>query len=65
MKILLTGSSGYISGFIIDRFKNRYEIIKADMNDAADVYLDLEAVENFNFELLNDVEYVIPSMTSE
>ena len=59
MKILLTGSSGYISGFIIDRFKNRYEIIKADMNDAADVYLDLEAVENFNFELLNDVEYVI------
>ena len=59
MKILLTGSSGYISGFIIDRFKDRFEIIKADMNDSADVYLNLEETDKFDFEILNDVEYVI------
>ena len=59
MKILLTGSSGYISGFIIERFKDRYDIIKADMNEQADVYLDLEKAEDFNYEILNDVEFVI------
>ncbi len=59
MKILLTGSSGYISGFIIERFKDRYEIIKADMNDSADVYLNLEKADDFDYGVLNDVEYVI------
>ena len=59
MKIGLVGSSGYISGFIIDRFKDKNQIIRIDKNDEADYYLDLENASAFDYDILNDLEYVI------
>lgn len=59
MKIVLVGSSGYISGFIIDRLKGKHEIIKVDKMGEYDHYLDLEKANAFNYELLNDVDQVI------
>lgn len=59
MKIALIGSSGYISSFLIDRFSNNNKIIKIDKNDDADYYLDLERINDFDFEVIKNVDYVI------
>lgn len=59
MKIALVGSSGYISGFIIERLKDKHEIIKIDKMGETDYYLDLQKAEEFEYEVLNDVEQVI------
>lgn len=59
MKIALVGSSGYISGFIIDRLKDRSDILKIDKNDEADAYLDLENAVDFDYDKLNGIDYVI------
>ena len=59
MKIALTGSTGYISSFVIKRFKDRYEILKIDKSDQADRYLDLEDGGVFDYDVLNDVDLVV------
>lgn len=59
MKIALVGSSGYISGFIIERLKDKHEIIKIDKMGETDYYLDLQKSEDFEYGVLNGIEQVI------
>ena len=58
MKIALVGSSGYISSFIRERFKDE-EILKIDKSGDYDEYLDLEDPVNFKYEILDDIDQVI------
>lgn len=58
----LVGSSGYIAEFIIQRFNKERDIesiLKIDRNDKADVFLELSEAEKFDYELLNDIDYIV------
>ncbi len=62
MKIALVGSSGYIAHYILKRFAEEPEInsvLKIDRNLIADIYLDLSLAENFDYDLLNGIDYVV------
>ena len=59
MKIALVGSSGYISGFIIKRLGRENEIVRIDKIGETDQYLDLEKPDDFDYEILNNTDYVI------
>lgn len=62
MNIAVVGSSGYISGYLIERFEKDCdieEILKIDCTDKADVKFDLQKPEKFNYDLLTDVDYLI------
>ena len=62
MKTALVGSSGYIAGYILKRFIEEPEIesvLKIGRNDNADVYLDLSEAEKFNYNILNDIDYIL------
>ena len=56
------GSSGYIATFILHRFAKEAEIasvLKIDCNSLTDAYLNLAEADKFNYELLNDIDYVV------
>ena len=62
LKTALVGSSGYIAEFIIQRFNNERDIesiLKIDRNDKADGFLELSEAEKFDYELLNDIDYIV------
>lgn len=62
MKAALVGSSGYIAEFILKRFAEEPEmesILKIDRTDEADAHVDLAEPEKFDYELLNDIDYVV------
>lgn len=62
MNVAIVGSSGYISGFIIDRLKKEKMIdgiLRIDQNNDADAYLDLSAAERFDYSVLENVDFVI------
>lgn len=61
MKIAIIGNTGYIAGFLKDSLikKNGIEIILIGRNMAADEFLDLNCVENFSFDALEDVDYIL------
>ena len=62
MRVAIVGSSGYIAGFLIQRFNNMPNIesvLKIDKTDDADVYLDLQEAEKFDYSVLTNVDYVI------
>ena len=62
MKTALVGSSGYIADFILKRFVKEQDIelvLKIDRNETADVLLDLSEAENFDYNLLDDIDYVV------
>lgn len=62
MKLALVGSSGYISSFLIKEFEKMCDVtqvLKIDQTEEADVKLNLLHAENFNYNLLRDVDYVI------
>lgn len=56
MKITIVGSSGYISGYLLKKFKN---VLKIDQTPEADVYLNLAETEMFDYSMLDGVDYVI------
>lgn len=56
MKTAIVGSSGYISGYLLKRFEN---VLKIDQTPEADVNLDLADAENFDYQVLDDVDNVI------
>lgn len=61
MRAALVGSSGYIAGYILKRLNEEPEIesvLKLDRNADADAYINLSEAE-FNYDLLNDIDYVI------
>ena len=62
MKAAVVGSSGYIAEFILHRFSKEPEInsvLKIDRDSSADVYLDLVKPEQFNYEVLRDIDFVV------
>lgn len=62
MKTALVGSSGYIAQFILKRFDEEAQIesvLKIDRNEKANAYLDLSEAEKFDYDLLNDIDYVV------
>lgn len=62
MNIAIIGSSGYISAYLIDSFSQQEaieKIVKIDKSDSTDCYLDLFQAEKFDYEVLDDIDYVI------
>lgn len=62
MNVALVGSSGYIAGFLLKRFEEESHIdnvLKIDQSDSADAHLNLLEPEKFNYELLNDIDYIV------
>lgn len=62
MKIALVGSSGYIAHYIIDRFKNVPDVesvMKIDKTEEADVYFDLLKPEMFDYNILDNIDFVV------
>lgn len=62
MKVALVGSSGYIAGFLLNRFMDEYyieSVLKIDNNESADAFLDLSKAEQFDYTILTGVDYII------
>lgn len=62
VKAALVGSSGYIAEFILKSFLNEIKIesvLKIDCNDKADVYIDLSESEKFDYNILDDIDYIV------
>lgn len=62
MRTALVGSAGYIAEFILKRFREEPEIetvLRIDRNDNSDAYIDLADAGNFNYSLLDDIDYVV------
>ena len=62
MKVALVGSSGYIAEFILKRLTEEPEIesvLKLDRNDKSDVFLDLTEAEQFDYSVLEKIDYVV------
>lgn len=62
MKVALVGSSGYIAKYILKRFDEEPHIksvLKMDRNLDSDVFLNLAEAKKFDYELLNDIDYIV------
>lgn len=62
MNVAIVGSSGYIAGFILKRFEQEKaieKILKIDQNENADAYLNLLEAEEFNYNQLNDIDFIV------
>lgn len=62
MNVAIVGSSGYIAGFLLKRFEQEKEIekiLKIDQNENAEAYLNLLEAEKFNYNQLNDIDFIV------
>lgn len=62
MKIALVGSSGYIAGYLLERFSvepSVNKVLQIDQNGNAQAYLNLLEPENFDYSILDEMDYVI------
>lgn len=62
MKIAIVGSSGYIAGFLIERWKRNKEIehiLRLDQSDEAEAYINLQRAEEFNYSVLEQIDFII------
>lgn len=62
LKVAIVGSSGYIAEFILQRFEKEKEIesaLRIDRNANADIYLDLEEAEKFDYAILDNIDFVV------
>lgn len=63
MKVAIVGSSGYIAGFLLQTFADKKiieKVLKIDqVKSAESEYLDLQEAQNFNYESLIDIDYII------
>ena len=62
MRAALVGSSGYIAKYILKRFAEEQEIesvLKIDMTDDSDAFINLAEAEKFDYKLLDDIDYVV------
>lgn len=62
MKAALVGSSGYIAGYILERFtkeKDIESVLKLDRNQEADAFLDLCEAEKFDYSLLDEIDFIV------
>lgn len=61
MKIGIVGSTGYIAGFLVERLagnRNVESVLKMDQANA-DVKLDLQHAEDFEYDMLNGLDFII------
>lgn len=62
MKTALVGSSGYIARFIRKRLAEESEIesvLRIDRKNDTDAYLNLSEADQFDYSILNDIDYVV------
>lgn len=59
MKVAIVGTHGYISTFLLANFPQSIEIIKIGLSIDNDWILDLNLADRFDYDLLDDVDYVI------
>ena len=62
MRVAIVGSSGYISKFLIQKFselRDSVSLIKIGRSSDADFFLDLNNANDFCFNVLNEVDYII------
>lgn len=62
LKTALVGSSGYIASYILERFakeKDVESVLKLDRNNNADAYLDLSEAEQFDYALLDNIDFIV------
>lgn len=62
MNVALVGSSGYIAGFLLERFaKESYvnKVLRIDQSNTADAYLNLLYPEKFDYDVLNEIDYIV------
>lgn len=62
MKIAIVGSSGYIAGYLIKKFKednNIEEILVIGRSEKADIFLDLNEPSKFDYKVLESIDYII------
>lgn len=62
MKIAIIGSSGYLASHIFLRMKEESKIkriLKLGRGEDCGAYLDLQKAEEFNYSLLEDIDYIV------
>ena len=62
MNVAIVVSSGYIAGFLLKRIEQEKaieKILKIDQNENADVYLNLLEPEKFNYDQLDDIDFIV------
>jgi dTDP-4-dehydrorhamnose reductase len=62
MKIGIVGSEGYIASYMIENFRDKdyvESLLCIDKSQRADVFLDLEKPEKFNYEVLDEIDYLV------
>lgn len=62
MKVAIVGSSGYIAGYLLKRFaeeKKIERIIKIDQTYDADIFLNLQCPQEFDYSLMDDIDFII------
>ena len=62
LNIALLGSSGYIAEYLIEKLEKEKEIekiLRIGRTDLADIYLELQEAENFPYDILRDIDYII------
>lgn len=62
MNVALVGSSGYIAEYLNDMFKkasNVESILKIDCNNEADIYLNLLSANEFEYSVLDDIDFIV------
>lgn len=62
MNVAVVGSSGYIAGFLLERFYKEpvfEKIISLGRGNKASYHLDLLSPEEFNYEILEDINYIV------
>lgn len=62
MNVAIIGSSGYIASFLLQRFQSEDsidKIVKIDQNERADIYLNLQEPEKFDYDLLDDIDFIV------
>ncbi len=62
LNVAIVGSEGYIAQFLLKRLqteKSVESVLKIDKSDNADVYLDLEHSEKFDYMCLDQIDYII------
>lgn len=62
MKIAVVGYTSYIAKYLLERFKTANDIdkvVKIGRNNEADLQLDLEHPEKFDYSMLRDIDYIV------
>lgn len=59
MRVGLVGSSGFIARHIIKKLDSKYDIIKFARKEECDVFLDLNNMDDFDFESLYKLDYLV------